>query len=329
MKIQKVELENAIQSLKTIDKDNSIIGLKKDGIIGFNDLFFTFYKIELPITETLYIDGILLLKFIQTKVKDDLEIIQGENNIVFKSKNRKATLKIIDIEFKYQEFFKEIKNNKWKDIPSNFVDGLKECLPVVSNNKDLKGLTAFYLFRDKIIASDEVRISKYSLDQIMTKKPILIPKKTGKNIIGNKYTQYMFLDNYIVFRGNNILFISKILDSNIPPFFGSEGYKKTIIPAFKQDWIDFFESKDDFNNDFFDQLSIQGKGKILIIQTKSESGNIREVVKNKVSWKGNVVLKSDIFKFCLNISKKVMISKDQTSVYVISDCHEHIASLTE
>lgn len=209
MKIKTEELLNALKNVRPaidvgvnqmIQGTDSFI-FRDNGIYGYNDEIAIFYPFETYVEGAVHAEE--FIKIIQKITNDELELEIDNAKMKIKSGKVKAAFSIPE----HNEVLEMIKSiniwdsKKWKDVPKDFIDGLKLCIYSASNDVTDEELTCINVKGKKVISSDDVRISEYTMKT--NARPFLIPAKQAQILIKYPIEKYAISDSWIFFKFEN------------------------------------------------------------------------------------------------------------------------------
>jgi DNA polymerase III sliding clamp (beta) subunit (PCNA family) len=331
MKINKYTLLKQLESVKPglanteIIEQSNTFGFHNGKIVTYND------SISIQAPTELNINGAVnSQKFYSTisKLKSDkegnIEINIEDGKLIFKSKKANAGL-VFQSDMKLP--IDEINlSGKWRNIPDNFLDGVKICSPSVSKDFSKPVITCINIDKNCFRAGDGFRLTKYNLSKKTTIK-CSIPSSSLLQLLKYDITQYMQTNNWMHFTtADNVLFSCRLINDNYPDvdhLFNVRG-EELIFPDGTTEVI---QKADIFStNEIADDSSINVtiKNKKLIIKGENQLGWYEEKLKIKsdldISFDVNPKVLTDILK---NL-KKCIIDIKSNKILFVNDTWQHI-----
>ena len=147
-----------------------------------------------------------------SKIKEDIIILYVEDNqLHIKAKKTKAKLKLIEIE---NIIIPEIPT-EWAQLPKNFIEGISLCIFSASHDEASGFLNCINILENKIISSDNYRISQFSMDEKMN--GFLLPVSSANKLINFDIVEYSLSDSWVYFKTiDRAVFCSRIIDVPYP-----------------------------------------------------------------------------------------------------------------
>lgn len=235
----KINRQEFIQALKQVSP-----GLANNAFIEgtdhfmFNNDFIYAFNDEITITKTFItkvngsVNGPSLLKLLEKLKEEDVFISQEKNNLKIVSGRTEANLKLIP-DIKIELPFKTSELNKWRKLPTNFIEALSFCIFSAATNDNRECFNCLFITEDNIIACDNLRVTKYNLDSKI-KEPFLIPKNSVQHLIKYNPIKYSLeTDGWVHFIDNDqVVFSARTVVNDFPDItdlFNIEG-KRIRLP---------------------------------------------------------------------------------------------------
>jgi DNA polymerase III sliding clamp (beta) subunit (PCNA family) len=133
------------------------------------------------------------------------------------------------------------KDKKWKPLPSNFIEGMYLCMFSASTDMTHGALTCVYLKGENIFASDDLRISWFTMDGTVDKK-MFIPVQSAVELVKFPVVEYAVstiegVTSWIHFRTkDHVMFSTRTMAGEYPSVeehFEIEGKKLTLPKELK------------------------------------------------------------------------------------------------
>lgn len=190
-------------------------------ISAVNEHFAVFRKFETGLK------GLIHLPELQESLRkigsERVEITQNGSSVEITNGSSKVTFKIVPWPEEKLERVKQamldINTTEWSQVPACFFEGLKLAL-VSAEESDRGKLRGIVACGDKIIATDNYRISVYTLSEELLKKEPLKLKKDQVEILLKTFGQSekvlwglpMRDSGWLYFRTHNLIFGIKLID---------------------------------------------------------------------------------------------------------------------
>jgi len=338
MQINKEELKKALEIVKPglankeIIEQSTSFAFMKDKVVTYNDEISISHPISgLNITGALKAEE--LYQLISKTKKDEIEIIQKDNQIILQSGRSKAGLILqTDIKLPLEEIG-EIE--KWKTLPENFSKAVKFVSIAAGTDMSKPVLTCIHIDKSGYVeASDGFRIVKYENIKIPV-NTFLIPASSARELIKLNPTKIAEGQEggWIHFQTNEGTIIScRVFEDKFPDtseLFKVEGVSLTM-PAIVSEIIDraiVFSKRD---HSFDERVSIVIQNNKIKISAKSETGSWFEEDANmrfkdeKISFAITPYLLQDILKetYSFVINENMMKFEGTDWLYVTTLCEK-------
>ena len=334
MQINKQKLLNALEAVKPglanrelIEQSNTF-GFVNNKIVTYNDSI----SIQAPID--LDIEGAVdatkfygIINKMKAGKEGNIDISIEDDQIIIKSKKAKSGL-VLQSECKLP--LEEINlDGKWKKLPSDFKEGLRICLPSVSNDFSRPIITCINIDGQYLRAGDGERMTKYKLNKKM-KSLLSIPSQSVSQLLKYDVTHYLVDDDWGHFKTADVIFSCRVLVEEYPDvdhLFDIEGqelvFPKKIIEAIQR--AEVF-AKTDISDDDLIQVIIGG-GK-LTIKGEDNLGWYKEKMKIdsdiEIAFYTNPKFLVDMFK---TMKKCIVDTSENSRMKFVSDNWEHFLSI--
>ncbi len=223
------------------------------GIVQAQDFVFTgnrvvAYNDRLSISSPLPEDTGLLLtvkadrlyKTLQKLPEEDLEFGLGsEDNLSITSKSTKALIKAESLQGDLAELLDSLdldglKEKGWQDLPEGFDDAISLCLFSASPDEANVAYNCLRMLEDKIVSTDNWRISQYKFPAPAAPLDYLVPSAFAKELVGRGLVQVQAGRAWAHFRdGDGLVLSVRTVDAPFPDcdkFFEVAG-KTVELPA--------------------------------------------------------------------------------------------------
>jgi len=131
---------------------------------------------------------------------------------------------------------KSIKNN-WKELPGGFSQGANLCMFSVSRDVSSKYLSSLFFQDNKIVSSDDIRVSSYEMDGEV-KDPFLLPYYIVPDLLKFDFVKYFLGDSWVYFSTEEgLLFCCRRVIADYPEmdkFFNIKGKRVRLPKDLKQ-----------------------------------------------------------------------------------------------
>ena len=333
MQINKQKLLNVLEEVKPglaakeILEQSNTFGFIKGKIATYNDSVSVQSPIDLDIEGAVDANKFYaIINKMKPNKEGCIDISTEDDQIIVSSKKSKAGL-ALQTECKLP--LEEINlDGKWKKLPDNFLEGLKVCLPCVSNDFSRPIITCISIDNEDILAGDGKRLIKYKLNKTIRLK-IAIPAQAVSHLIKYNVTHYLVDNEWGHFKTQNTIFSCRVLNENYPDIhhlFEIQG-EEIKFPDKLIDGISRAEvfAKTDISEDDLVQITIQN-GKLLI-RGEDGTGWYKEEMKIKSSIEASFYTNP---KFLINILptlKECVICEEKGLIKFSSDNWEHVISI--
>jgi DNA polymerase III sliding clamp (beta) subunit (PCNA family) len=162
-------------------------------------------------------------EFMQVLKNIDAEQIELESKdglLCIRSDNTEACIKTVTGDLFNMLPDKKILNiKKWLPVEADFIDGVRLCQYVASNDFTKPFLNAVAINKDNIISSDNYRVCKFTVKTSFTKS-ILLPKRSAEALckINPVVSHACLVDGGVVFKNEKeMLMFSSLVQDEFPP----------------------------------------------------------------------------------------------------------------
>lgn len=319
MKINRKQLIDMLEKIKPglagnkeiIEHSNAFAFLAGESVMAYNDKIAIFHYMDTGIKGVVQAEELLsLLKRIK---KDEVEVNMETGLLCLLSGRTKAGIVLqADLPVHVLQMQAIInKEKKWKKLPTNFVEGVKICMPSVSEDMTRPELTVLHLHNKFMEASDNYRLTRFRLSEAI-QGTLHIPADNLAGIEKIMPATYSVDASWIYFRNEEgVIYCCRLLGEDIKfpdisPFLKSKGIK-VVMPTELKEALDrtmVFAGKG--QADVFPQVEITLGPKWITIKGKGVTGWIEE--KMRVKYDGEEVnfyispkLLMDVFDHKLNV----------------------------
>lgn len=255
--------------------------------------FKTDFKCSLPAEE---------LEKILGKIKEDLiQFSFADDRLLIKSKKTKASL-VASIDEEIYECINKLKLSKIKKklqpIPKGFIEGLRMCMFSVSSDMTQTHLTCVNIANNRIMSSDDFRVSMYSLPEPIDAK-LLIPGTSVFELVEFPIETYHFERNWAYFATENgCFFCCRLVDAQFDDVaelydaFDNEPYEIIKFPEDTQKLVENVSILADGEFEMDKRITISVSKGYMTFKGKNVKGWIEQ--KLKIKYKG------EDLKMCIN-----------------------------
>lgn len=263
---------------------------------------------------------------------DKVDIKYEEERLLITSDKTKATLSTMG-DGEATSFIEVLDlkglQEKWQQLPEDFISAAFLCMFSASAAMTHGVLTCIFINDNKIVSSDEIRISLYGLKQGLGAK-VLIPARAAVELVKFPIMYYHFNDNWAHFgTSTGVIFSSRVMDGEYPdvePFFQVEGQKVKLPKELKE---------------LVDGVSFMTDGEVELdrkIELKIEEGAISCKAEKDIGWiekQMDFPFKRSPFSFVINplffsqvlTHATTMVVSEDAALFTSGDFH-HVISLT-
>lgn len=219
MIVNKNDLKTALEVVKPAISNKEIVeqansfAFMGDRVVTFNDEF----SISHP-TSILDLHGVIkadeLYGWLAKIKKEEIEIEQQDNEIIFSCGKSKIGLRLKDMEMPIEEVG-ELPKKGWKKVPANFIEALIFCSPCCSTDFAKPILRCVNIEGNLVQASDSYKLAKFIIDSEM--EYLLIPATSIREVIKMNPISYCKKQGWVHFKTENETIIScRVLDDAFP-----------------------------------------------------------------------------------------------------------------
>lgn len=212
-------LKNAQPGLalkETIEQTTCFVFLDEH-VITYNDYF----SVKAPVQELAdfsgAINGAELLSFLEKAPQDELTILKKENEIQIKSGRARVGLRLLEeIKLPLEEINEE---KEWEDLPNDFLDGIELALYSCSKDSSRPALTCIHIKDGVLESTDNIRLTRYSMESLMGSVDILLPSVSAEKILKYSLSQFCLAPeaNWIHFlTKENVEISCRLIKGTIP-----------------------------------------------------------------------------------------------------------------
>lgn len=331
--LEKISLLNFALSRKDIGKQTNHYIFMEDYIHVYNDEIYISVPFKMPISFS--VEGDSFFKIIRSFFEEELRFEFSKGILKISSKAAQAKIsfnKEIILSEQISDLF-HIKN--WKGLPSFVSEGIDLC--GFSTSKDLtRGfLYCVAVFHDKIISTDDIRLSRFSLNDAVVDEGDywLIPFDYSHLLLKFKLSFFKDKESWICFKGEDgKIFSIRKLKGNYPHdidrFFQKK--KEFIEFEFNEDFKAYLESIIPLLNEDLDYdkiLRIKSDGKMLYCIIEKEFLYKERIfsINKKVSF--NFLINPIFLKSILEKGRKVYIDIEGRRLYFYNQDFSHVLLL--
>ena len=223
MKLIRSEILNAIGKVKPALLDGKLIEFA--GLLLFDGKKLISYGDEISISVPLETDFIAAVKaeeFSQLiqKIKEnevDLEIEEGQ--LLVKAGKMKAGFTLVEYDPESVPDLGLSQVEKWNKFPEGFVDALKFCMFSASSSPEYGVLCSLKIEPERIISSDNYRISEKLLSKKMKgiKEQLLMPRKVASFLANFKLEKFAITEACAHYRDEaKVVFTHRLISDEYP-----------------------------------------------------------------------------------------------------------------
>jgi DNA polymerase III sliding clamp (beta) subunit (PCNA family) len=226
MKINKEELKKALEIVKPglankeMIEQSASFAFMRGRVITYNDEISISHSLSgLEITGA--VSASELYSLLGRITKDDIEIIEGETEIVLKAAKAKAGLLLQkEIRLPLEELGER---GDWKKLPENFLEALQFCRFSCSKDMSRPILTCVSVNEaGRIESCDNVRLTQYRLNKKMPISTFLIPATSVESLVRYNLKEIATSKGWVHLRSTDkkTIFSCRIFEDNYPDLSG-------------------------------------------------------------------------------------------------------------
>lgn len=336
MKLKREKLLGILESVKPgiakkeIIEETSNFIFHKNRIITYNDKVCVIHPLKCGFTCSVPSQEIYS---IVKKLNDDLIVLKYEDDMLhIKTATTQAELavtaesQIIELVDQFPEI------ESWKKMPKELLEAFKWCMFSASKNASIPYLTAVFVSKGFVMATDELRVSMYTLSK---KMPVsfMIPAESVKYLLSFKPTSYSIVEGWAFFKNeDNVMFCTRTIEGKYPAKKYADEFefigKPVILPARLVNALDVTQvlAEGDLLDEKRVNITIK-EGTMFVSAEKQDIGKIKKKMKVKYKKKAaitmtiNPIFLSEI----LTKTNKVTIGPDRA--LFASGNFKHLVSL--
>jgi len=223
MNIQKTNLLNILRAIKPglsakgLIEQSDCFAFTGDMVITYNDRITIGYPFETDFDGAVSANE--LYKILQEISEEDIDLsVSEKNELVIKSKSTKAKLNLFETK---EEIIQTINTriDKWENLPIDFIEGISLCLFSTSTDMTQGFLTCLNIIEDKIISSDNLRISQFIMSSEM--ESFLLPASSAIELVKFDVNKYYLSDSWAYFKSDSgAILCSRIMSDEYPDVEG-------------------------------------------------------------------------------------------------------------
>ncbi len=211
------DLKPGLETEKGYERQTTHFIFNKTHIYTYNERIMVSQKYRTGIKGT--VKGEKLLKILGKLPDEEIDVAQGENQLLITGERRKSGLALIpeieiDVPF-------EIKEKEWFRLPGDFLEGLAFCAFSASKNTMQGPLTCIKVEGGRMVSCDAYRMTMYRLDNTF-EFSFLIPRSAAEELPGYAPTLFTRTENWLHFKGEggDVVFSCQAMDEKYPAVDG-------------------------------------------------------------------------------------------------------------
>jgi len=239
--MKKQVLLEAIKKVKPAISDGKLIEFK--GLIIFDGEKLISYGDNISISVPLKTDFIAAIqeekftKLIEKSAVDEISLSLEEDQLIVGAEG-KAGFSLISYDPKTIPDLGLAQVKEWNKFPEGFIDALKFCIFSAANDSSYGSMCNLYVAKDRIISSDNYRISEKILKSEMTgllDNKLLISRKIASFLSAFKIIEYALTESCAHYKDENgVVFTHRVIVDDYPSleeFLNVEGRKIQLPKA--------------------------------------------------------------------------------------------------
>jgi len=294
MKIQKEDLLEILEAVKPglakkeiIDETGNFV-FTGTGLFTYNDLLCIAYPLESGLDVSIPSEE--FYKIVKRLKKGILTLNVANQKLKLRAKNTTAELAVIT-ETELPGFIGRIKippktSKKWKDLPEELVEGMLWCSFTAMKSNVIPTLSGIYVTGNMVLTSDELRVSKYTLEKT-SPFTFLLPHETFKTIESFEPSKFHVGKDWAFFMNDaGVIVCSRVLPAESYPHtelsaqFSIGRSKALTLPNDLLTALDLGEVLAEGGIPEEKRVDLEIKSKqIIVSSSKAETGSITTKVK--------------------------------------------------
>lgn len=303
-----------------------------ENVVTYNDNLFISHPLE---TDGSFMVAATVFHSILSKISDkEVRIIVSKDKIKVKTQNDKVEI----LTSQDEDFMKLIgswyvpeSDKEFKEVPDDFLRGLRLCSFSASKDETEKYLKFIFVGGDKVVSSDDVRISIYKMEDEF-KGFFLLHPSVAQELVTYKVEKYFIKEPWIYFLcENSVLFCSRIVLGDYPDvtsYFEFEGLEfempKDISECIEKTLViidERFEIDKEIDVSIKkDKLTCVGKGPLGVIKSSMKL----DFEVEDLSFRVNPIF---LLEAMQNKDMMFKISEDRQLILFQSDNFQHLMAL--
>jgi len=312
-------------------KESNNIYFLGDRVACYNDDVFAFVKFKSGMNVAVH--GVSFLNIVSRISVDELGVFIEDDGGVLKIEGKGYNFKIPKSDYDQISSALDmltIDKVKFKTPPKDFAEGLASCLFSVGKDTGQFGFSCLQVDGLRIISSDNIRVSRYSMSGEF-KKSFMISGKAVESILrftGGKIDGFHKGKSWLYFRSGSDVICARVINLTFPD--SSEVFNFSGInikfPKLLSSAVDMISVivKEDF--DYQRRVTVEVSGDEITIRGEGEAGFGYQSIPFDNTKNINVKFKinPDFFRAILSKTTKVKIGTSENKVMFRQKAFEHL-----
>jgi hypothetical protein len=317
---------------KDIGKQTTCFIFMNDYIHVYNDEIYV--AVPFAFNSVFSVDGESFLKTLKGFFEDEIKMdIHGDNLKLF-AKKTKAEVPISSKILLQKEIKELFYAENWKKLPEDVVQGIDLCGFSTSNDLTRGLLFCVAVLQDKVISTDDIRMSKYNLKKsvVQKNKNWLIRSEYSHLFKKFELSSYVEQDGWINFANTkgmrfSVRRIAGSYPQNVDFFKKADKFTKFAFPEEFKKYLEFVIPlmSDILDYDKILRIKAQDKKFYSIVEREFVYKEKQFDLEKNVSF--NFLINPVFLKQILDIGNEFYIDDKEHRLYFYSEDFSHILSL--
>jgi hypothetical protein len=334
--IKRTELKEALEivkpglSNKEIIEQSTSFAFMEDRVVTYNDKISMSHPVKgLAITGAVKAEE--MYQLLSRMKAEDMELEVSENEITIKAGKSAAGLRLTSEITLPLEEIDEI--GKMQKLPVDFLEGIRLAVQVCSRDMSKEVLTCINVAGDKLISSDNVRISQVQMKTGIPVDNFLLPADVVPLVLKMKATKISLTEAWVHFSNEAGTILSARIFTDIFPDIARflqlpKGAVKITLPDNLIEIIDRASVFSKKEHSLDERVTIQIETKKIKVKGESDTGWYSELA--KCNYEGDTItfdMTPFLFKDILAVIKECKYHPDSMVLKFENEVWQYIAKV--